>query len=67
MTNFKSRNLMQSDFSLSLLWLFDMLNFEVPNLLRKKRNPWLQLIGIDLAFPRSQVLNGSYNLKFLTH
>ena len=32
MANFKSRNLMQSDFSLSLLWLFDLLNFEVPNL-----------------------------------
>ena len=35
MKNFKSRNLMQSDFSLSLLWLFDLFNFEVPNLLRK--------------------------------
>ena len=35
MKNFKSRNLMQSDFSLSLLWLFDLLNFEVPNLSRK--------------------------------
>ena len=35
MANFKSRNLMQSDVSLSLLWLFDLLNFEVPNLLRK--------------------------------
>ena len=32
--NFKIRNLMQSDFSLSLLWLFDLLNFEVSNLLR---------------------------------
>ena len=34
MKNFKIRNLMQSDFSLSLLWLFDLLNFEVSNLLR---------------------------------
>ena len=34
---------------------------------KKKQNPWLQLIGIDLAFPRSQVLNGSYELKFLSY
>lgn len=68
MTNFKSRNLMQSDFSLSLLWLFDLLNFEVPNLLRIKEIHGSSSLAFIWHFsPRSEVLNGSYNFKFLSY
>ena len=63
--NFKSRNLMQSGFSLSLLWLFDLLNFEVPNLLRINEIHGSSSLALICHFsPRSKVLNGSCNLNF---
>ena len=68
MTNFKSRNLMQSDFSLSFLCLFDLLNFEVPNLLRINEIHGSSSLALIWHFNlKSEVLNGSYNFQFLSY
>ena len=67
MKNFKIRNLMPSDFSLSLLWLFDLLTFEVSNLLRINEIHGCSSLALIWNFPRSEVLNGSYNFKFLNY
>ena len=68
MTNFKSRNLMQSDFSLSFLCLFDLLNFEVPNLLRINEIHGSSSLALIRHFNlRSEVLIGSYNFHFLSY
>ena len=68
MTIFKSRNLMQSDFSLSFVCLFDLLNFEVPNLLRINEIHGSSSLALIRHFNlRSEVLNGSYNFHFLSY